>query len=371
MTKTSILAAIAVLIPFSTISASDLALPAQPASVEVPAVPPPAPDPAALLTKYFEYLDALKVYSDAAFVTPQEGTAFLELSAAGSYLRGRLEATAARLSREAGVSPETLGKVVSSRKSAAVSWSVLSEINDVFGMGPGQGSRERGVPVKPGYCQINYVKNGVPFLVQYDGFLAKGEVILTFDDGPGQLTDEVAADMTAGAADSVFFVLGAKMGPNGKEIVKRTAAAGHEIAVHGYHHATEAGKPLTALSTGEIVRQLGGVGASIQAVTGKKPTLFRPPYGIVTPEALGELYDAHGLIPVGWTVDTLDWSTKNPDELFAKTTELISKRGKGIVLMHDIHPQSRTAAKRLVKWLAENGYRVVSPERLNKAYEGK
>ncbi len=366
MTKTSLLAAIAVLFPFSAVSASDLALPAQPASVQVPAAGPSEPDTIALIVEYDEVRSALDFYSEVAFVSPQGSPQFLEASAAGSYLRARLEAVGREISRRTG-SPYRAG----ARSRPEVSFRVSSELNDVFGFYGPAGSTSRGVPVKAGYCQINYVKNNVPFLVQYDGFLAKGEVILTFDDGPGPLTNEVAGAMAAAKADSVFFVLGAKMGPNGKEIVKRTAAAGHEIAVHGYHHATEAGKPLTSLSTAEIVRQLGGVASSIETAAGKKPTLFRPPYGIVTPAALEALYSGHGLIPVGWTIDTLDWSTKDPDALFAKTTELISRRGKGIVLMHDIHPQSRTAAKRLVKWLAENGFRVVSPERLNQAYEGK
>ncbi|MFA6434847.1 MAG: hypothetical protein WCW52_09145 [Elusimicrobiales bacterium] len=75
-----------------------------------------------------------------------------------------------------------------------------------------------------------------------------------------------------------------------------------------------------------------------------------------------------GLIPVGWTIDSLDWSTKDPDTLYRKTMALIQQRGKGIVLMHDIHPQSRTASKQLVKWLADHGYKVVSPERMAEAY---
>jgi LDH2 family malate/lactate/ureidoglycolate dehydrogenase len=45
---------------------------------------------------------------------------------------------------------------------------------------------------------------------------------------------------------------------------------------------------------------------------------------------------------VGWTIDTLDRSTKDPEQLYQKIIEMIRRRGKGIVLMHDIHPQSRT-----------------------------
>jgi len=119
------------------------------------------------------------------------------------------------------------------------------------------------------------------------------------------------------------------------------------------------------------VEQLGGVKSSITAAAGRKPVFFRPPYGIITPDALLALDSELNLVPVGWTIDTLDWSTKNPDELFEKTIALIKQRGKGIVLMHDIHDQSRLASKRLVQWLSDNGYTVVSPERMTKAYRGE
>ena len=334
-------------------------------SVEVPAAPAPSPDRRALLAEYYEYYAALKTYSETAYRAPQGSAAYLEASAAGRYLRARLQAMAERLGGEP--SGAELARAAG-QKSAGFSWAVRSELDEVFGFGGEKAAGDRGVPIKAGYCQVNYVKNNVPFLVQYDGFLNKGEVILTFDDGPGPLTEEVASAMKAGNAPSIFFVLGSKLGPNGKALIKNSAAAGHEIAVHGYNHATESGKPFTALSLAETLRQLGGVKTSIQAAAGAKSRFFRPPYGVISPEAVRAIYSELGLIPVGWTIDTLDWSTKDPDELFEKTVSMIRQRGKGIVLMHDIHPQSRTAAKRLVKWLADNGYTVVPPDRLAQAY---
>jgi len=362
------------LLPFSAANASDLRLPQEPASVEVPAVPPPARDQNAMLADYFDYYSALKTYSEIAFVSPQDSPAFMEAAAAGQYLRARVEEMGGRLSREAGVSRETLNHLTARRKASPVSWNVLSELNDAFGFYASQGGREavRGVPVKPGYCQINYVKNNVPFLVQYDGFLSKGEVILTFDDGPGALTEEVSAAMKEGNAPSIFFVLGRNIaGETGKARIKAEAADGHSVAVHGYNHAAAGDKPFTAMSTEEARRQMGGVKGTIWETTGAPVKFFRPPYGIITVEQLKAADSELGLIPVGWTIDTLDWSTKDPDALFNKTVSMIQQRGKGIVLMHDIHAQSRTASKRLVKWLAENGYKVVSPDRIVKAYRGE
>ena len=365
--KPFILASLVSVFPFLSVSASELRLPAEPASVEVPAAGPAQADAIAMIADYEDVHSALRFYSDIAFVSPQGSPQFLEASAAGQYLRARLEALGRELDRQTGGTYRG-----SSRGKGQVSYRVSAELNDVFGFyGPVASREDRSVPIKDGYCKINYVKNNVPFLVQSDSFLKKGEVILTFDDGPGPLTEEVSAAMKEGNAPSVFFVLGSKLGTAGKERVKKAVADGHELAVHGYWHATEAGKPFTSMSTGQITEQLGGVKNSIAAAAGRKPVFFRPPYGIITPEALKALDSDLNLVPVGWTVDTLDWSTKNPDELFDKTVALIQQRGKGIVLMHDIHDQSRIAAKRLAEWLGDNGYTVVSPERMTRAYRGE
>lgn len=324
---------------------------------------------APLAAEYYEYCSALKYYSETAFRSPVGSQAYLEASAAGPYLRAKLQGMAERPAGEpSGAEPD---RTLCGRSEAAVSRGVRIELEDIFGFGRGEAAGERSVPVKAGYCKISYVKNNVPFLVQFDGFLNKGEVILTFDDGPGPLTAELSAAMKNAKAPSVFFVLGSKLGPDGKERVRLSAADGHGIAVHGYNHATESGKPFTALSTAETLRQLGRVKNAVKDAAGQEARFFRPPYGIISPEALNAITSELALIPVGWTIDTLDWSTKDPDELFDKTVSQIRQRGKGIVLMHDIHPQSRTAAKRLVKWLADNGYTVVSPDRLARAYKGE
>jgi effector-binding domain-containing protein len=48
---------------------------------------------------------------------------------------------------------------------------------------------------------------------------------------------------------------------------------------------------------------------------------------------------------------------------------MIKERGKGIILMHDIHPQSREVSRRLLVWLKENNYKVVSPDRITRAFK--
>lgn len=373
MFKRSVILAGAVsLLPFLSLSAQELKLPQEPSSVAVPVVPRPSADLGAYKALYEEYYSALKVYSDAAFAAPQNSPEFMEASASGQYIRARMEEVGALLGRSRGAERTVFNPAAG--RPGEVSVKVRSELEDVFGFhgaADQRGAETRGVPIKQGYCQINYVKNATPFLVQYDGFLKKGEVIITFDDGPGPLTAEVSASMKEAGAQGVFFTLGSKLNAAGKARIKAASADGHYVSVHGYNHATAAGKPFTALSTEETLKQLGGVSASITAATGKKPMFFRPPYGIISPEALRAISSDLGLTPVGWTIDTLDWSTKDPEALYQNTISMIKQRGKGIVLMHDIHPQSRTALKQLLKWLAANGYKVVSPERMNTAFKGE
>lgn len=335
------------------------------------AVPAAAADLDSLKAEYEEIYSALEVFSGIAYISPQDSPEFLEASASGQYLRARLEGISSRIQSLTGTAyrPSDPGKAA-----GEVSAKVQKDLDDVFGFsGAMEASSDetRGVLIKPGYCQINYVKNNTPFLVQFDGFLNKGEVILTFDDGPGPLTGEVSASMKDGGAQVLFFVLGASLGNNGKARIKAEAADGHLVGVHGHNHATASGKPFTALSLEETLRQLGNVNSSIASAVGRKSAFFRPPYGVISPEAVKAIYSDIGLVPVGWTIDSLDWSTRDPEALYQNTISMIAKRGKGIVLMHDIHPQSRTASKRLVKWLGENGYKVVSPERMTSAFRGE
>ena len=377
--KIRVLLSAAVLSLFSSTSvfASDFGLPQSPESVTVPE--PAAPSAAPLLSEYAEYYSALVSYSNKAFAANQDSPEFYEAQAYGVYLRGRVEKLSAAIKlispsdymELCAVSGSCQDSSLNKTVRGEVSKKVSAELAEVFRVASAEKQQQENTPIKPGYCHIKYVKNGVPFLVQSDSFLKKGEVILTFDDGPAEFTEEVSASMKAGGAESLFFVLGRNLDKEGKKRIKAEAADGHQVAVHGYYHATEQDKPFTDYPTETILSQVGKVSGMISGVTGAKPAYFRPPYGIITADALLAVASDLDLVPVGWTIDTLDWSTKDPEALYANTISMIQKRGKGIVLMHDIHPQSRTAAANLVKWLAENGYKVVSPDRLAQAYKRK
>jgi peptidoglycan/xylan/chitin deacetylase (PgdA/CDA1 family) len=139
--------------------------------------------------------------------------------------------------------------------------------------------------------------------------------------------------------------------------------------VHGYYHATPGGSAFTSYQWDTINEQLSTVKTMISDITGEEAEFFRPPYGVIRESDMGKIADILSLVPVGWTIDTLDWSIRDSDELYEKTIAQIARRGKGIVLMHDIHNQSRRMLLRLLPWLKAEGYTVVSPQRLLDAYQ--
>ena len=59
---------------------------------------------------------------------------------------------------------------------------------------------------------------------------------------------------------------------------------------------------------------------------------------------------ALNMVHVYWNVDTLDWQDNDPDSIVARAQKQMKALGHGIVLFHDVHPQSVTASKKLIEW---------------------
>ncbi len=84
---------------------------------------------------------------------------------------------------------------------------------------------------------------------------------------------------------------------------------------------------------------------------GEKPRFFRCPYGAgnSVPRVRQMIADLN-MIHVFWNVDTLDWQDKDPDSVKARAQKQMQAAGHGVILFHDIHPQSVIASRKLVEW---------------------
>ncbi len=154
-------------------------------------------------------------------------------------------------------------------------------------------------------------------------------VALTFDDGPSpEHTPQVLALLAGAGVKATFFVIGRKAAPH-PDLVRRIAAAGHAIGVHGHTHD----RFLTLRSPDTAGDDIAEAIATVEAITGKSPTLYRPPVGLTSPR-LSRALSWFDLVVVGWSVRALDgWAGARPERIAARVVPRL--KDGAIVLLHD------------------------------------
>jgi peptidoglycan/xylan/chitin deacetylase (PgdA/CDA1 family) len=182
-------------------------------------------------------------------------------------------------------------------------------------------------------------------------------VALTFDDGPGRLTEALLDVLAAHGARATFFVLGRRL--SGREdVLRRQAAEGHELGLHAWRHEPLAGRAATAL------RDLVRARAALRRVAGARPRLFRAPYGAVSPGVVAAARLA-GMRTIGWDVDPRDYETPGADAITDRV--LGGVRPGSVVLLHDdrraLEP-TVAAVARIVPALQRDGYELVTVSEL-------
>jgi len=190
-------------------------------------------------------------------------------------------------------------------------------------------------------------------------------VALTFDDGPHpRYTEQVLALLRKYGIHATFFELGVNLGtvsPSGQvtlsrsgEIAKRVLADGHVIANHTYSH-----RVLPKLAPDEWNGEIDRTDLLLEAVAGRKPELFRAPYGARNKDILARV-NADGLRSVMWTVDSLDWADPIPESIEMRVLHELNVRHRGIILFHDIHKQSVLALSPVIEELQRQDYSFLS-----------
>jgi peptidoglycan/xylan/chitin deacetylase (PgdA/CDA1 family) len=185
-------------------------------------------------------------------------------------------------------------------------------------------------------------------------FLAAGEVVLTFDDGPWPSnTPAVLAALAAQCVKATFFPIG-KHASWHPEILKQVAQQGHSIGSHTWSHVNLAKKPL-ADAKEEIEKGISGVG---MAAGRPLAPFFRFPTLGQTPELLAYLGERNIAI-FSADLDSFDFKLKKPDLVIQSVMSKLKKLGKGIVLLHDFQHSTALALPELLLQLKAGGYRIV------------
>lgn len=176
-------------------------------------------------------------------------------------------------------------------------------------------------------------------------------VSLTFDAAWGNEDTQMLIDIL-GEYDvkATFFVVGEWVDKY-PESVKALADAGHEVMTHSDDHAH-----FSQLTSEEIIANLNTSCDKIEAVTGVRPTLFRPPYGEYDDHVI-ETVNGMGIYPIQWSVDSLDWKEIPASEIYSRVTERVAPGD--IVLFHNAAKHTPEALADIIEYLLGEGYSIV------------
>ncbi len=174
---------------------------------------------------------------------------------------------------------------------------------------------------------------------------------LTFDAAWGNEDTQQLIDILGKYnVKATFFVVGEWVDKY-PESVKALHEAGHEVMNHSNDHAH-----FNRLSADEIVQNINAASDKIEAVTGVRPTLFRPPYGEYDDHVIAAVRSM-GVEPVQWDVDSLDWKDLSAADIHSRVTSRV-KPGS-IVLFHNAAKHTPEALEGILQYLLAEGYQLV------------
>ncbi|MER8002464.1 polysaccharide deacetylase family protein [Streptomyces sp. NPDC095613] len=185
-------------------------------------------------------------------------------------------------------------------------------------------------------------------------------VVLTFDDGPDPLyTPEILRTLREYDVRAMFFVCG-EMADVHRDLLREAAGDGHVIGNHSWSHPL-----MTTLTRSGIRAEMGRTSEVVERVLGTPPLWYRAPYGAWNRHAF-ELGAELGMEPLGWSLDSLDW-TEPPPVADRIVTRVVDGAVPGtVVLSHDAggdRSQSVAALRDYLPLLRQAGYRIAVPRR--------
>jgi len=185
-------------------------------------------------------------------------------------------------------------------------------------------------------------------------------VALTFDDGPHpEGTPAVLEQLASAGARATFFMVGEQV-DRSPSLAAEVAAAGHAIASHGYLHRNQLRR-----TRGELEDDLSRADATIAEATGRRPLLYRPPYGIFSWYGIGLAW--RGWTPLLWSRWGRDWAARaTPGSIAAKVTGHLE--AGDVLLLHDAdtysadgsHRRTAAALPRVLEQIELRGLRPIA-----------
>ena len=184
------------------------------------------------------------------------------------------------------------------------------------------------------------------------------KVALSFDAAWGnEDTKQILDVLKKNDVKVTFFMTGGWV-EKYPDDVKAIAKAGHDLGNHSENH-----KQMSKLTKEESKEEIMKVHNKVKELTGKKMTLFRPPYGDynnIVIEAVNEV----GYHCVQWDVDSLDWKNYGVENLINTVVNHKHLGNGSIILCHNGAKYTAQALDSIIKGLKKKGYEIVPISKL-------
>lgn len=209
-----------------------------------------------------------------------------------------------------------------------------------------------------GYAQTGWVSVGFDDYYfnddgTYDPSQHKTRIAFTFDDGPGEYTDQLLDCLEQNNAHATFFMLGQNV-ENWQSEVQRMVDIGCEIGSHSWDHLN-----LYDLDMDAVAKEFSDTDAALEKACGQKASVARAPYGNWSDDIIATVQKPF----FTWSLDSLDWSYKDVDKDYNEIMNGDLTDGS-IILMHDIHEPSVQAAIKMIPELVAKGYKLMTVSEL-------
>lgn len=187
--------------------------------------------------------------------------------------------------------------------------------------------------------------------------LADHEVVLTFDDGPlPPYTGRVLTALAHECVKATFFMVGS-MARAYPRMARLVAELGHTIGNHSQNHPIHFDTIGEVRAESEVENGIRSIKTAL-AGEGTLAPFFRIP-GLGRSHALEHFLQSQNIVV--WSSDTVadDWTPISSDQVLQRALRRLEAKGRGILLLHDIHARTASMLPALLRQLKARGFHIV------------